>query len=218
MDRTELQHALESHTHSLRSRGVDVDRPEVADVASPQEVDEVEAALGIPIPQTLRHAFETIARGVHWSWQTADDHGFEGSFRDIFSGGLDWSLDNLCEHHRGYLSWVQECFPNAADPYDRVWHHKLGFASVPNGDVLAVDLDPRRLGAIVYLSHDDGEGHGYVLASSLEDLLDRWVPLACPGPEHWQWLPFVPYGTGPIDPASVNGVAWRELMGLILVQ
>jgi len=44
--------------------------------------------------------------------------------------------------------------------------------------MLAVDLDPDRSGVIAYLSHGDGEGHGCVLALSLTDLLDRWMPLA----------------------------------------
>lgn len=214
MNRTELQQELELHTQCLGSRGIEVDRPEVAAVASPEEVDEVEAALGISIPPTLRHAFLSIASGVRWSWRTVDGHEFDDPFSGIFSGGLDWSLHNLCDQHRGYLEWVEQCFVDEADPYDMVWHHKLGLAAVPNGDVIAVDLEPRRLGAIVYLSHDDGEGHGFMLASSLEDLLDRWVPLACPGPEDWQWLPFVPYDLGPIDPASANGVTWRQLVGL----
>ncbi|MDP3208918.1 MAG: hypothetical protein Q8M65_07200, partial [Rhodoglobus sp.] len=139
---------------------------------------------------------------------------FGPPFQELFRGGLDWSLRGLVDQHQGCREWVDQCFSDPSHPYDAIWHRKLGFARVPNGDMLAFDLDPRRSGAIVYLSHDDGGGHGYVLAASLIELLDRWVPLACPGPEDWQWLPFVPFGEGPIDPAGENGVAWRKLMGL----
>lgn len=46
------------------------------------------------------------------------------------------------------------------------------------------------------------------------DLVHRWAPLACPGSEDWQWLPFVPWDEGPIDPTCANAVSWSELMGL----
>lgn len=214
VDATELKEALESHTVALAANGTTVTRPEISDPATPMEVDEVEALLGFPIPTTLRQAFVTITSGVRWDWRSSVDHRFGAPFKAIFSGGLEWSLHDLVNQHHSYIGWITACFSNPADPYNAVWHRKLGFAHVPNGDVIAVDLDPEHCGAIVYLSHDDGEGHGYVLADSLSDLLDRWVPLACPGPEDWQWLPFVPYDLGPIDPASENGIAWRDLLGL----
>lgn len=81
-------------------------------------------------------------------------------------------------------------FPNANDPYDVVWHNKAAFYDVGNGDYLAFDLAEAQHGSVVYLSHDDGQGHGYVLAADFADLLERWVPIACTGGEDWQWLPF----------------------------
>jgi cell wall assembly regulator SMI1 len=214
VDTDELRQALGSHSALFLDSGMEVGQAEVSGPATHAAVDEVEGQLGVSIPPSLREALVTITSGVHWRWQSAGDDRFEDPFSDIFSGGLDWSLDGLVDQHHGYLGWVEACFSDPNDPYDAVWHRKLGLAHVPNGDVIAVDLDPETNGAIVYLSHDDGEGHGYVMANSLGDLLDRWVPLACPGPEDWQWLPFVPYDLGPIDPAGQNGTAWRQLTGL----
>jgi hypothetical protein len=48
-------------------------------------------------------------------------------------------------------------FPNPADPYDCVWHEKLAVLDVPNGDLIAIDLEPSAQGSVVYLSHDGGE-------------------------------------------------------------
>lgn len=214
VEATELRVALESHTDALRKFGVDVDGPEVLEPATLAEIDEVEAQLGLQIPVALRGVFAGVTAGVRWRWQTIGGVDFNAPFDGIFSGGLEWSLSELVEQHRGYQEWVDECFSDPDDAYDAIWLNKLGFAYVPNGDCIAVDLTPQRAGDVVYLSHDDGEGHGFVLAHSLDDLLDRWVPLACPGPEDWQWLPFVPYDFGPIDPASENGLAWRQLLGL----
>ena len=37
---------------------------------------------------------------------------------------------------------------------------KLGFMNVPNGDVIAFDMKESEINpSVVYLSHDDGEGH-----------------------------------------------------------
>jgi pimeloyl-ACP methyl ester carboxylesterase len=120
-------------------------------------------------------------------------------------------LLNPPSHRR---SWVEEVFPDPSDPYDAVWHDKLAYADVGNGDLLALDLGREANGAVVYLSHDDGEGHGYRLASDFADLLRRWVPLACAGGEDWQWLPFTTSPTSEIDPNGANGLLWRNALGL----
>ena len=43
---------------------------------------------------------------------------------------------------------------------------KLGFMNVPNGDAIAFDMKESEINpSVVYLSHDDGEGHGYIPVS-----------------------------------------------------
>lgn len=214
IDTAELVAALESHSQVLVAQGMEVSPAVVEPPATSHEIEQAEAAVGLELPASFRATLRTVSRSVHWSWMSPSGGKFPEPFTDIFSGGLEWSISGLLQAHEGYLGWTENCFADPDDPYDAVWHHKVGFSAVPNGDVLAVDLAPDRAGAIVYLSHDDGEGHGYMLAHSLSDLLDRWVPLGCPGPEDWQWLPFVTYDFGPIDPSSGNGERWRSLLGL----
>jgi cell wall assembly regulator SMI1 len=208
----ELRELLEAHSTVLRQRGFDVRPVRVGPPASAQQVAQVEEQLGLSLPATFTRALTTIAGSVDWGWWT--DEELPEPFRGIFCGQLEWSIDVLPEIHEGYLTWVRKCFPDPDDFYDAVWHDKVAFCAVPNGDQLAVDLDPARAGAVIYLSHDDGEGHGFVMAHSLEDLLDRWAPLGCPGAEDWQWLPFVPWDEGPIDPTSDIAQAWVDLIGL----
>ncbi len=106
------------------------------------------------------------------------------------------------------------CFPNAEDPYDRVWHNKLPFIHVPNGDLIALDLNRLPTAPIVYLSHDDGEGHDFTLGNDFIDFVDRWTMLGCPGSEDWQMLPFITSPTTGLEPHSTNASAWREWFGL----
>ena len=67
---------------------------------------------------------------------------------------------------------------------------------------------------MVYLSHDDGEGHGHVLANDAIDLVQRWTRLACVGGEDWQWLPFKPGKDLALAPECANADQWRQLLGL----
>ena len=67
---------------------------------------------------------------------------------------------------------------------------------------------------MVYLSHDDGEGHGFRLGDNFADFIDRWTLLGCPGAEDWQMLPFIHSSTSGIDPWCENARRWRQCSGL----
>ncbi len=131
---------------------------------------------------------------------------------EIFRGDLHWDAERMPDIMAGYQQWILEVFPDPENPYDRVWHNKLPFQEVGNGDLLAIDLSNDAYGRIVYLSHEDGEGHGYVLAHNFGDLLERWIPLGCPGGEDWQWMPFVSSPTSGIDPECDNAKLWKSLV------
>jgi hypothetical protein len=143
-----------------------------------------------------------------------DDVRFDPPFKSNFSGDLHWSLDFTREFEHARRAWVDEVFSDPSDPYDAVWHNKLAFADIGNGDLLALELDTQATGAVVDLSHDEGEGHGYRLASDFADLLRRWTPLACTGGEDWQWLPFTTSPMSGIDPNSPNGLLRQDTLGL----
>lgn len=111
--------------------------------------------------------------------------------------------------------WVSEVFPNINDPYDKVWHNKLVFMPVQNGDYIAFDLedenDDKR---VVYLSHDDGEGHGYILGENFKDFMDRYIRTCCCGLEDWQMISFMKNSTDGILPDSENAVLIRKILGV----
>lgn len=184
-------------------------RVAVGPPASETELAAVESATGNPIPRTLRRLFG-LARSVT-AWWHLDEIDPPQPFGDLFSGECDWSLDLVAGRLEDYRGWVAEVFPDPNDRYDRVWHDKYPLLDVPNGDVVALDADER----VVYLSHDDGEGHGLILGQNVFEFLDEWTVLGCPGPEDWQWLPFVRgEPAGGLDADGVNGRAWRSWFGL----
>jgi cell wall assembly regulator SMI1 len=179
--------------------------------ASEEEIRKEEEKIGIPLPTELREALK-LSSHFEFCWFLPDDFSSPTDFREIFCGQLHWGLEFIENFYSGYQGWIRECFPNPDDSYDAVWHHKFPFHEVGNGDYLAFDLNDENYGKIIYLSHDDGEGHGYEMASSFSELLANWVSLGCVGAEDWQWLPFTNGMKSRIDPNSENGKQWRSLI------
>jgi hypothetical protein len=150
---------------------------------SVSEIVEFEKEMGLVLPSFMHRALIEISSHVEFRWFLPKDFPRPTRFKSNFCGEIHWSLDLLKEYHESKQGWIANCFPNKNDPYDKVWHNTLAFHHVANGDFLAVSLNPESYEKVVYLSHDDGEGHGFFLANNFIDLLDRWVPLGCPGGE-----------------------------------
>ena len=56
----------------------------------------------------------------------------------------------------------------------------MGFMNVPNGDVIAFDMKESEINpSVVYLSHDDGEGHGYILGKDFNTYLEQLLLVGC---------------------------------------
>jgi hypothetical protein len=180
--------------------------------ASETEVAELEKRIQLELPKSFKKALLTISRHVEFRWFAPDGVKFPAPFQSNFCGDLHWGLDLLEQYEEARKGWVDNCFPNPDDSYDVVWHDKLPFYEVGNGDFWAFDLKSDSSEKIIYLSHDDGEGHGYVLADNFFDLLERWIPLACTGGEDWQWLPFVSDKNSGINPHSGNALRWKNLL------
>lgn len=133
--------------------------------------------------------------------------------REVFCGECSWDLNRLIDVEETRQDWVKECFPNEYNDYDKIWHYKFGFMNVRNGDCIAFDMSnyPDET-PIIYLSHEDGEGHGVKLGKNFEDFIDKWTQIGCIGPEDWQLIPFV--RANGIDPNVENSILWREVINL----
>ena len=199
--------------HVLAAREYDVRPLTVMSPADPRQVAEVESAVGTKLPGAFRDALLEVSAHVEFRW-FAGERRFARPFHQNFSGDLHWSVDLAAQAEAGRKGWCSAVFSNTGDPYDAVWHDKLAFYEVGNGDLLAFDLAGDKHGQVVYLSHDDGEGHGYVLARDFRDLLARWLPLGCAGGEDWQWLPFTASPDSGLEPHSEPAMAWLRILGI----
>ena len=209
-----LQIVLSETLEVLASGGFDVRELVFAEPAAARDVEILEADLGVPLPPAFKTLLTHVSSHVEFRWFAPEKRDFPAPMHQCFSGDLHWSLDFVRQFNAAKQSWIRECFPNPSDPYDRIWHDKLAFYEVGNGDYFAFDLNHERRGQVVYLSHDDGQGHGHVLAKDAIDLVHRWAPLACVGGEDWQWLPFKPERDVALDPDGPHGHQWRKLLSL----
>ena len=178
-----------------------------------KDIEKVEKKLGIKIPDSFGRILLEFSSGINFSWFLPDDFNLPQEFDEIFSGGCSWDIVDLIDLEKNRQGWIKECFPDPNDDYDNVWHDKLAFLHVPNGDMIGIDLN-KSDGPVVYMSHEDSEGHGNILGRNFIDFIDRWSRLGCPGPEDWQMMPFIADQKSCLDPNSNNAKRWRNIFGL----
>ena len=184
--------------------------------AKEEEILEVEKRLGYKIPEDFRDILLKYSSCFEYDWNiykgvSEKQIELPDNLKGIFAGDLHWELNVLVKFQEDNKDWIEECFPDYNDEYDRVWHNKMLFYEVGNGDYLAIELEKENYRKIAYLSHDDGDGHGYYLANNFKELVSNWSKVGCVGGEDWQWLTFYRSGVG-IDPSCENAKLWADFI------
>ena len=186
--------------------------------ATEEEVKAVEAQLGYTLPPHFREVLleNTAHLDFYWDINDITDEGdisLPDKLVEIFRGQLLFGLDLLLDYEDDRKGWVKEVYPDYNNEYDRVWHNKMSFHQVGNGDYIAIELEPENYGKVVYLSHDGSENHGLYIADNFKEFLMNYAAVGCTGGEDWQWEPFYTVGKG-IDPTSDNAQAWYKVLGI----
>ena len=186
--------------------------------ATEDEIKAVEAQLGYTLPPHFREVLLENNAHLEFWWDindiTDEDEDFlPEKLAEIFCGELLFGLDLLLGYEESRKSWVEDVYPDYNNKYDRVWHNKMSFQQVGNGDYIAIELEPENYGKVVYLSHDGSENHGLYIANNFKEFLMNYAAVGCTGGEDWQWEPFYTKGKG-IDPSSENALAWCKLLNI----
>lgn len=200
------------NVYSSICNDVNYDRREVA---TEYEIEELERKLSMKLPISLKNVLLNFSKEFNFRAHLSEGFQLPKELEGIFSAVFEISLEEILYAEKNRVGWVEECFPDENDTYDKVWHNKLGFISVPNGDVIAFDLednkdDPK----VVYLSHDDGEGHGVVLGNNFIDYMERIIAVGCCGNEDWQMIPFIKNKYDGIIINCENAKTYRKLINL----
>ncbi|WP_455151920.1 SMI1/KNR4 family protein [Capnocytophaga sp.] len=183
-----------------------------------EEIKAVEEQLGYTLPPHFREVLLENTAHLEFWWDIDDiideeDISLPDKLAEIFRGKLLFGLDLLLDYEEDRQDWEGDAYPNSDKEYDRVWHNKMSFFQVGNGDYIAIELEPENYGKVVYLSHDGSENHGLYIADNFKEFLMNYAAVGCTGGEDWQWEPFYSKGKG-IDPSSKNAQAWYKVLGI----
>jgi cell wall assembly regulator SMI1 len=179
-------------------------------------IAEIEKRLGAPLPESLRQVIAQYSSSVDIAWQLreGDKAPLPPEFRGIFAGEIRWDLAELPDLIAEHAEWVSTCFNDPDDSYNAVWHNKFPIMHVGTGDMIGIETGRSHTGAVVFLSHDDGEGHGYILGTNFEDYIDRLSRIGGVGAEDWQWVRFTSSKTSGLEPDWPLSKRWRTWFGL----
>ena len=202
----------------IEDLGGETDPLTIEKPATEEEIKAVEAKLGYTLPPHFREVLLENTAHLEFGWDIDDiideeDISLPDKLAEIFRGKLLFGLDLLLDYEEDRQDWEGEVYPNSDKEYDRVWHNKMSFFQVGNGDYIAIELEPENYGNVVYLSHDGSENHGLYIADNFKEFLMNYAAVGCTGGEDWQWEPFYTKGKG-IDPTSKNAKTWYKVLGI----
>lgn len=186
----------------------------VLNKASIEDVKAVEKELGYELPLSFKNVLTEFSSEVDFTWYLPDELEMSEDLEEIFGGHCSWSLEKLLDIDNDRKDWIKQCFSNEKNEYDRVWHNKLAFMQVGNGDFLTLDMSKESEGSVVYLSHDGSESNGLVLGSNFTDFIDKWSRVACVGAEDFQMTPFIITSTSGIESDCNNAHKLRDAIAV----
>ena len=209
---------LDLFLEKIEDLGGEVEPLTIEKPATEEEVKAVEVKLGYTLPPHFREVLLENTAHLEFWWDIDDiideeDISLPDKLAEIFRGKLLFGLDLLLDYEEDRQDWEGEVYPNSDKEYDRVWHNKMSFFQVGNGDYIAIELEPENYGKVVYLSHDGSENHGLYIADNFKEFLMNYAAVGCTGGEDWQWEPFYTKGKG-IDPTSKNAKTWYKALGI----
>ena len=209
---------LDLFLEKIEDLGGEVEPLTIEKPATEEEVKAVEVKLGYTLPPHFREVLLENTAHLEFGWDIDDiideeDISLPDKLAEIFRGKLLFGLDLLLDYEEDRQDWEGDAYPNSDKEYDRVWHNKMSFFRVGNGDYIAIELEPENYGKVVYLSHDGSENHGLYIADNFKEFLMNYAAVGCTGGEDWQWEPFYTKGKG-IDPTSKNAKTWYKVLGI----
>ena len=209
---------LDLFLEKIEDLGGEVEPLTIEKPATEEEIKAVEVKLGYTLPPHFREVLLENTAHLEFWWDIDDiideeDISLPDKLAEIFRGKLLFGLDLLLDYEEDRQDWEGDAYPNSDKEYDRVWHNKMSFFQVGNGDYIAIELEPENYGKVVYLSHDGSENHGLYIADNFKEFLMNYAAVGCTGGEDWQWEPFYTKGKG-IDPTSKNAKTWYKVLGI----
>ena len=216
MNVNEIINRLQNYKRKIEEQGGEVHTLLIKDVASEDEIRKAEQNLACSFPPDFRNALLKLSSHIEFFWTIDEDVlDLPDGLSSIFCGDFQFGLSFLASAENSRKEWINIVFPDYEDPYDRLFHNKLAFYEVGDGDLIALDLEKEGYGNVIYLSHEgDEDAHGFILAHSFSEFLEEWTRLGCVGGEFWQLAPFTNNRNSTLDSHCENAKAWMNVLSI----
>ncbi len=183
-------------------------------IAKEEKVTKLEATIGCTIPKSLRETFLLFSRKITFTAFLPEEFEMPTAFEDIFSANFKFSLFEIENAEEMRRDLIDSMFTNKKDEHDKVWHNKLAFMTVGNGDMIAFDLDdPSDDKRVVYLSAAGEKSHGMLLGKNFKEYFSNLLSIGACGSEDFQMMPFINETSG-LDATSERAKIYRKLIKL----
>lgn len=186
----------------------------IAPPALPNDVDEIEKKIAHVLPTSFRKVLTDFSADVEISWSLPGDCKPPPLFENLLAGECTWGLFHMVHLAEGYQLWIDAIDDANAPSYDPIWHNKLAFAEVGNGDLIAFDLKFMPDPPVVYLNHEEGDMNGWRLGDNFIDFVQRYSLLGCSGYDNVLMEPFLLDANSGLDAYGENARKWQEWFGL----
>lgn len=212
MERKKIKQKLEEWFEIYKEKSIGNIDYKFDQTASTQEIQSLEQKLKENLPAEIKTFFFSVSREIYLNVDFNNNVSF-GKDGKVSSAYIALSLNGVYDAECSRKKWVEEVFFDTGDDYSKKWHNKFGIMSLINGDIIAMDLE-KQVHPIIYLSHDDGEGHGYILGRSFEEYLKSIVEIGGCGTEDEEFLQFCTDNISGIDLKCTNIIQLREKLRL----
>ena len=185
----------------------------VEEPASIAEVESIENIIERKLPLQIRDFFLQYSKKCEFSAWLPDGFELPSELDEIFSANFLISLEEFADAEKARNGWVENCFTNE-------YRHIFSYRTLTNWKRKLYWYNKHRLShpqvnpSVVYLSHDDGEGHGYILGKDFNTYLEQLLLVGACGNEDWQMLPFCLDAQSGIVSDCENAKEYRKLIGL----
>jgi hypothetical protein len=198
--------------------GGEVDRFEIGPPATPTQLEAMQQRIGCEIPAALRQLFleQTASVRLFWSVET---HVLPKPFENDVVGGCDLSLEDLPGDLLNWSGWraaFEDPSEHGLSPDLTVEDYEELFpvvADVSGDQIVVADPEKNPSDAVVYLNHESSEFNFVILAPTLEQFLNTWIALGCPGPGWEQLAPFIDTRTLELSLKTRHARAWLKALG-----
>ncbi len=175
-----------------------------------------EEQIGRSIPGEIKKLGLSTALSLRFSWTLKHEASDPLVRMAAASGGeFEYDLNNLTLD--SWESGWKDAFENpedygldAASKY--AFDELFPFLELITGDVIALVSKGEYLGDVIYLNHEGGELVLGRLASSLEEFLNTWVSLGCPGPDFCELEDFFDSETQTLSLRKVESQEWAKIL------